>query len=276
MTWGINVGLLSGHRGLIVGIANARSLAHGIARHARTEGAELAITYQNELMQRRVAPLAEELDAAIVSECDLTRDDQVAAVAATIAERWGSLDFVVHAVAGAKQEELAGRFLETSRDGFALAMDVSVYSLVTLVRACEPLLKKSEHSPSVLTLSYYGAEKAMPSYNVMGVAKAALEAAVRYLAVDLGPDCIRVNAISAGPVKTLSAAGVRGLRTMLTHMTEAAPLRRNVTLDDVGRAALFALSPLGSGMTGEIIHVDAGYNVVGATPRLASKADDGV
>ncbi|MEK7705471.1 MAG: SDR family oxidoreductase, partial [Myxococcota bacterium] len=181
------MGLLEGHRGLVVGIANARSLAYGIARQAHAEGAELAVTYQNEVLRRRVEPLASDLRASYVGACDLSTDEAIADLASALTRHWGRLDFVVHAVASAKHEELEGRFVDTSREGFAYALDTSAYSLVALARATEPLLKASEHSPSLLTLSYYGAEKAMPSYNVMGVAKAALEAAVRYLAVDLGP-----------------------------------------------------------------------------------------
>ncbi|MBI3178942.1 MAG: SDR family oxidoreductase, partial [Deltaproteobacteria bacterium] len=196
--------------------------------------------------------------------CDLGRDAEIAALASAVQE-WGKLDFVVHAVASAKREELQGRFVDTSRDGFALALEVSVYSLVALVRALEPSLAPGA---SVLTLTYYGGEKAVPNYNIMGVAKAALDASVRYLAADLGPKGIRVNALSPGPVKTLSAAGIPGLRDMLGFVEQVAPLRRNITIDDVGRAALFLLSDLGGATTGEVVHVDAGYHILGA-PALA-------
>lgn len=253
------MGLLTGTRGLIVGIANERSLAYGIARAARAEGAELAVTYQNELMKKRVEPIAAELGAFLTAPCDLGNDAEIAAVVAKL----GSLDFVVHAVASAKREELTGRFVDTSRDGFAMAMDVSVYSLVTLAKHVAPLLAQSTKNPSILTLSYIGSQVVVPSYNVMGVAKAALEAAVRYLATDLGPSGVRVNALSAGPVRTLSAAGVRGLREMLACVEREAPLRRNIDIDDVGRAALAPLSALGSGMTGEVLFVDSGYHVLG-------------
>ena len=258
------MGLLDGHRGLVVGIANERSIAHGIARAARAQGATLALTYQSERLLKRVGPIAEELGCDICLPCDLTDPAQLAEVGETLAQQWGSLDFVVHAVAYAKREELEGRFIDTSRDGFVMALEVSVYTLVSLARVLEPLLAKSTHAPSVLTLTYYGSEKAMPNYNVMGVAKAALEASVRYMASELGPAGIRVNALSAGPIKTLSAAGVSGLRRMLGMMEAHAPLRRNVTIEDVGDAALYALSYLGRGMTGEVFHVDAGYHVLGA------------
>jgi enoyl-[acyl-carrier protein] reductase I len=255
------MGLLSGTRGLIVGIANERSLAYGIAKAARAEGAELAITYQNELMKKRVEPIAAELGAFYTGACDLGDETAIADLASKLAG--DGLDFVVHAVASAKREELSGRFLETSRDGFALAMDVSVYSLVALTRHMAPLLAKSTKHPSILTLSYIGAQVVIPSYNVMGVAKAALEASVRYLASDLGPSGVRVNAISAGPARTLSAAGVKGLREMLGCVEREAPLRRNIDADEVGRAALAPLSAIGSGMTGDVIYVDAGYHILG-------------
>ena len=262
--------LLKGRRGLIVGIANDRSIALGIARACRSQGARLAVTYQTERLGRRVAPLARELDTEILLACDVTRTADVAAVVEAVREKWGGLDFVVHAVAHARREELVGRFLDASRDGFLEAMEVSVFSLVSLCRALEPLLERGQ-SPSALTLTYYGGDKAMPSYNVMGVAKAALEAAVRYLAVDLGPKGIRVNAISAGPIKTLSAAGVRGLREMLSWVEEVSPLRRSVDIDDIGRAALFLLSDLSAATTGEVLFVDGGYNIIGAPPRDVSR-----
>lgn len=255
------MGLLSGTRGLIVGIANERSLAYGIAKAARAEGAELAITYQGDVMKKRVEPIANELGAFYTGSCDLTDDAAIADLASKLSDR--GLDFVVHAVASAKREELSGRFMDTSRDGFALAMDVSVYSLVALTRHMAPLLAQSKHHPSILTLSYIGARVVMPSYNVMGVAKAALEASVRYLANDLGPSGVRVNAISAGPARTLSAAGIKGLREMLGFVEREAPLRRNIDADEVGRASLAPLSSIGSGMTGEVIHVDSGYHILG-------------
>lgn len=259
--------LLEGRRGLIVGIANERSIAWGIARAVQQAGARLAVTYQDDRLASRVLPLAAELKAEHVAVCDLLRDDAPVALAGELQRLWGGLDFLVHAVAYAERKDLDGRFVDTDRAGFRTAMEASVYSLVALVRACEPLLRAGQ-APSVLTLTYYGGEKAIPHYNVMGVAKAALESAVRYLAQDLGPVGIRVNALSCGPIKTLSAAGVRHFRQMLAWSAEQAPLRRNVTLDDVGAAALLPLSELGRGMTGEVIHVDAGYNVVGAPHSL--------
>lgn len=254
--------LLENRCGLIVGIANERSIAHGIARACAAHGARLAFTYQNERLEKRVGPIAEELGAELVMPCDLLDDSALANVRATLEEKWGHLDFVVHAVAYAEKEDLQGRFVDTSRAGFRTAMDASVYSLVALCREMGPLLEKSEVGASILTLSYYGSQKVVLNYNVMGVAKAALEASVRYLAADLGPSGIRVNAISAGPIKTLSAAGIQGMRGILGHVAELSPLRRNVNIDDVGGAALYALSDLGGGMTGDVIYVDAGFHVL--------------
>jgi enoyl-[acyl-carrier protein] reductase I len=264
--------LLSGRRGLIVGIANERSLAYGIAKAAKAEGAELAVTYQNELMKKRVEPIAAELGAFHVAQCDLGKDEEIAAVMKALEP--GGLDFVVHAVASAKREELSGSFLQTSRDGFAMALDVSCYSLIALTRHAAPLLEKSSKNPSVLTLSYIGAKVVVPSYNVMGVAKAALEATVRYLAVDLGPRGVRVNALSAGPVRTLSAAGIHGLREMLACVERESPMRRNVDIDDVGRAALAPLSALGSAMTGEVLFVDSGFHLLGGGAWAAATSGE--
>lgn len=261
------MGLLTGRRGLIVGVANARSLATGIARAARREGAELALTYQDERLAESVQEIAAEIGATLLAPCDLARDEDVRRLAERLGSHWGRLDFLVHAVAFAKREELEGRFADTSRAGFALALDVSVYSLVALARSFSPLLERGEGAPSVLTLSYLGGDRVVPNYNVMGVAKAALEAAVRYLAADLGPAGIRVNALSPGPVRTLSAAGVRGLRTMLGLVETTAPLRRNIGADEVGDAALFTLSDLGRAVTGEVIYVDAGYGIMAAPPH---------
>jgi len=265
---GIHGAMLEGKRGLVVGIANERSIAYGIARAARAVGATLAVTYQNDRLLRRVEPLARDLGATVVMPCDVTRDEEIANVAERLTEAWGSIDFLVHAVAFAEREDLEGRFVDTGRAGFATALDVSAYSLVALSRALLPLFAQGG---SIVTLSYGGSRRAMPNYNIMGVAKAALEATVRYLAADLGPDGVRVNALSPGPIKTLSAAGVRGLRTMLAHAAEQAPLRRNVTIDDVGRAATFLLSDLSAGTTGEVIHVDAGYHAIGV-PRVGGDA----
>ncbi|MEO1481212.1 MAG: enoyl-ACP reductase [Myxococcota bacterium] len=254
--------LLENRRGLVVGIANQRSIAYGIAKSAHANGAELALTYQGDKLEGRVRGIAAELGDAWCAPLDVTDTERLSEVADELRERWGRLDFLVHAVAYAERADLEGRFVETSREGFRTALDVSVYSLVSLARAFEPLL--AEARGSILTLSYYGAQKAVPNYNVMGVAKAALEASVRYLAADLGPSGIRVNAISAGPIKTLSAAGISGLRSMLSHVEAGAPMRRNVTIEDVGRAAMMPLSDLSSGMTGEVLHVDAGYHALGA------------
>jgi len=256
--------LLKGRKGLIIGIANNRSIAYGIGRAVAAQGAELILTYQNERLRPKVASIGEELGALDVVPCDVGEDASIEALVETVTEQWGELDFLVHAVAFANREDLAGRFVETSRSGFGLALDISVYSLVALSRAFEPLLREGDCGGSILTLSYYGGEKVVPNYNVMGVAKAALESTLRYLAVDLGPFGIRVNGISSGPVKTLSAAGIRGMRSQLGVVGEQTPLKRNITLEDIGGAAVFALSDLGSGMTGEVFHVDAGYHVLGA------------
>ena len=258
------MGILAGKKGLVVGIANHRSIAYGIAEAAVKQGADLALTYQSPRLHSKVAPLAQELGASILMQCDLTDESEIESVVQELETKWGKLDFLVHAVAFAKREELDGRFLDTSRDGFARAMDVSVYSLVALVRGCEGLLKKANNGASVVTLSYYGAQKAVPNYNVMGVAKAALESAVRYLALDLGREGIRVNAISSGAIKTLSAAGIKGMRSRLGAIGEQVPLGRNISLDDLGKAGVAMLSDLSSGMTGEIVHVDSGYHALGA------------
>ncbi|HVN87548.1 MAG TPA: enoyl-ACP reductase [Candidatus Binatia bacterium] len=255
------MGLLDGKKTLIIGVANDHSIAWAIAQAFVREGAALALTYVNEAIEKRVRPLAASLGVDTVLPCDVTRDDDVAALFDNLRAQWGALDVVVHAVAFAQREDLKGRFVDTSREGFRLALDVSAYSLVAVARAAEPLLAP-QHG-SILTLSYFGAEKVVPGYNVMGVAKAALEASVRYLAWDLGSQGVRVNAISAGPIRTLSSAGITGFKTMLHHYEERAPLRRNVTADEVARAALFLSSDLGDGITAEILHVDAGYNVVG-------------
>ncbi len=256
------MGLMQGKRAAIFGVANDHSIAWAIARAFHAEGAELALTYPNQAIEKRVRPLAESLGVSTVLECDVTRDDHIDATFAALGERWGALDTLVHAVAFAPREELKGRFTETSRAGFSLALEISAYSLVALARRAAPLLEGSGGG-SMLTLTYLGSQFAMPSYNVMGVAKAALEACVRYLAFDLGPSGIRVNAISAGPIRTLSAAGIGGFKDMLRHNAELAPLRRNVTADDVARTALYLCSDLSKAVTGEIVFVDAGYNIVG-------------
>jgi enoyl-[acyl-carrier protein] reductase I len=250
-------GLLEGRRGLVTGVANFRSIAWGIARHAHRHGAELAFTFQGEALERRVRPLAASVGADLVLPLDVTRDQEIAAVFEQIASRWGRLDFLVHSIAFADREDLSGRTLDTSRAGFQKALDISAYSLIALARAAEPLL---EPGGSIVAMTYYGATKALPSYNVMGIAKAALEASVRYLARDLGEKAIRVNAISAGPIKTLAASGVSGLRGFLEVAGDRAPLRRNVTTDDVGKAAVYLLSDLAAGVTGEVHFVDAGFS----------------
>lgn len=255
-------GWFEGKRAAIFGVANERSIAWGIAQALRDAGCtDLAFSFAGEAFERRVRPLAESVGARLIFPCDVTDDQQVARAIEQIGDAWDGLDVLVHSIAFAEKEELEGRFVDTSRAGFLKSMEVSVYSLVHLTRQAEPLLAAS--NGSVLTLSYFGAEKVVPNYNVMGVAKAALEASVRYLASDLGPAGIRVNAISAGPIKTLAAAGVKGLRGMLGAVEEKAPLRRGVSQEDVGRAAAFLLSELGAGVTGEVLHVDAGYNIMG-------------
>ena len=252
--------LLAGKRGLIMGLANDKSIAWGIARQARAAGAELAFSYQGEALLKRVAPLAAEVGSDIVLPCDVSDMASVDALFAALAERWGRLDFIVHAIGFSDKNELRGRYVDTSRENFLMSMDISVYSFTAVVRRAAAMM---EAGGSCLTLTYYGAEKVMPHYNVMGVAKAALEASVRYMAEDLGKDGIRVNAISAGPIKTLAASGIGDFRYILKWNEYNSPLRRNVTIDDVGRSALYLLSDLGSGVTGECLHVDAGYHAIG-------------
>ena len=263
--------LMAGKRGLILGVANERSLAWGIASAVRAHGAELAITYQGEALGKRVQPLAEQLGATMILDCDVTSDAAMDAVFAEIAHTWGKLDFLVHAIAFSDREELKGDYVRTSRANFAMSLDISCYSFTALAQRAQPLMTDGG---SLLTLSYFGAERVMPHYNVMGVAKAALEASVKYLAADLGKHRIRVNAISAGPVRTLASAGIGDFRHILKWNEYNAPLRRNVTNDEVGNSGLYLLSDLSSGVTGEIHHVDSGYNVVGmlavdAAPKVA-------
>jgi len=252
--------LLEGKKALIFGIANKNSIAWGIAQTFHEHGAELGFSYAIPQLEKRVIPLAEELGVEFVEMCDVTKDEDIDVVFQKIADHFGEIDILVHSIAFAPQEDLTGRFVETSRAGFKTAMDVSAYSLVALARGAEKLMP---NGGSIITMTYYGAEKVVPHYNVMGVAKAALEANVRYLAADLGPEGIRVNAISAGPIKTLAAAGVAGFRKMLHYVEERAPLRRNVDQDEVGRTALWLCSDLGSGVTGEVVYVDAGYHILG-------------
>jgi enoyl-[acyl-carrier protein] reductase I len=253
--------LLDGKLGLVLGVANKRSLAWGIAQAAAREGARLALTYQGERIEENVRALAGGLEDPLVLPCDVTSDEQVEAVAQTLGRELGGLDFVVHAVAFAKREELDGHFVDTSRSGYQLAHDVSAYSLTAVARHTAPLMEGRDGS--IVTLSYLGGERVVPNYNVMGVAKAALEMSVRYLAADLGPRGIRVNAISAGPVRTLAASGVHGLSRLLEFHREHAPLRKNTDQEEVAGAALFLLSALGRGVTGEVIHADNGFHVLG-------------
>lgn len=254
--------ILQGKKGLIMGVANNRSIAWGIAEEAKKYGAELAFTFQGEALQKRVEPLAASVGSNIVLPCDVTDPESVKAVFAELEKKWGKLDFLVHAIAYSDKEELRGRFVDTSASNFANTMNISAYSLAVVSKAAEPLMKAAG-AGSIITLSYYGAEKVVPHYNVMGVAKAALEASVRYLAMDMGKDNIRVNAISAGPVKTLAASGIGDFKLIFKWNEYNAPLRRNIDLKDVGGAGVFLLSELGSGVTGEVLHVDAGYHVVG-------------
>ena len=255
--------ILAGKKGLIMGVANNRSIAWGIAEEAKKYGAELAFTYQGDALKKRLEPLAASVGSDIVLPCDVTDEASIKAVFEELEKKWGKLDFLVHAIAYSDKEELRGKYLDTSPTNFVNTMNISAFSLVSVTKAAEPLLKKAEDGGSVITLSYYGAEKVMPHYNVMGVAKAALEASVRYLSMDLGKDNIRVNAISAGPVKTLAASGIGDFRLIFKWNEYNSPLRRNVTLKEVGGAGVFLLSELGGGVTGETLHVDAGYHVVG-------------
>ncbi|WP_303730243.1 enoyl-ACP reductase FabI [Paracoccus solventivorans] len=254
------MGLMAGRRGLIMGLANDKSMAWGIARAVAAQGAELAFSYQGDALKKRVEPLAAQLGSDIVLPCDVGDMESVDALFAALKDRWGKLDFVVHAIGFSDKDELRGRYVDTTRDNFLMTMDISVYSFTAVTQRAAAMMPDGG---SVLTLTYYGAERVMPHYNVMGVAKAALEASVRYLAEDLGKDGIRVNAISAGPVKTLAASGIGDFRYILKWNELNSPLRRNVTTDDVGKSALYLLSDLGSGVTGETHHVDAGYHVVG-------------
>ncbi len=254
------VQLMSGKRGLVMGVANNRSIAWGIAKNAAAQGASIAFTYQGEALKKRVEPLAAEAGSDIVLPCDVTDPDSIDAVFNALQERWGSLDFVVHAIAYSDKSELDGRYVDTSQDNFSKTMLISCYSFTAIAQRAEKLMP---NGGSLLTLTYYGAEKVMPHYNVMGVAKSALEASVRYLAADLGRTNIRVNAISAGPIKTLAASGISDFRYILKWNEYNSPLRRTVSIDEVGGAGLYLLSDLSRGVTGEIHHVDAGYHVVG-------------
>lgn len=254
------MGLLDGKNALVFGVANDHSIAWGIARAFHEEGAVVGFSSVESLIEKRVRPLAATIGSTFVEPCDVQDDEGIRAVFTKWAAEHDRLDVLVHALAFAKREDLDGAFVDTSRDGFAIALDVSAYSLVALAREARPLLRPGS---SILTLTYYGAEKVVANYNVMGVAKAALEASVRYLAADLGPDGIRVNAISAGPVRTLAAAGIGGFRKMYSSFAEVAPLRANISPEDVGRSAVYLASDLASAVTGEVLYVDGGFNVVG-------------
>ena len=253
--------LLEGKRGVVFGVANERSIAWAIAQALHNEGAELAFTYAGEVLEKRVRPLAESIGAKIVLPCDVTKDEEIEQVFQTLRQKWGGLDILIHAIAYANKEDLSNPYLQTSRQGFHLAMDVSAYSLVILAHQAAALMEGRRGA--MLTMTYLGSEKVIPNYNVMGVAKAALEASVRYLAHDLGPKGIRVNAISAGPIRTLAASGIAGFKDMLHYSAERAPLKRNIDAEEVARTALYLVSDLASAVTGEVVHVDAGYNIMG-------------
>ncbi|OUV63386.1 MAG: enoyl-[acyl-carrier-protein] reductase [Gammaproteobacteria bacterium TMED119] len=256
------MGFLENKKALIIGVASNRSIAWGIAQAMHQQGAELAFTYQNDRLQSRVEKMAQDCSSSIVLPCDVASDDNISALFTQLGEHWSEFDILVHSVAFAPKEELEGDFVErTTRAGSMMAHDISSYSLTALAKAARPMLQG--HASAILSLSYLGAEKAMPNYNVMGLAKASLEANTRYMAYALGPDGIRVNCISAGPIRTLAAAGIGDFRKMLEHVEQNAPLRKNVTIEEVGNAAAFLCSDLASGITGEVTYVDAGYNIVG-------------
>jgi enoyl-[acyl-carrier protein] reductase I len=254
------MGLLEGKKALIFGLANDKSIAWGITQAFHREGAEIGISYAGEMLERRVKPLAEKIGCRWVEECDVTRDDQISAVAEKAAQHFGKIDVLVHSIAFAGRDELTGPFYNTSREGFKNTLDISVFSFVALTKAFLPVMNPGA---SIMCLTYYGSVKVAPHYNVMGVAKAALESATRYLAYDLGPQKIRVNAISAGPIRTLAAAGVGGFRDMYKHFADMSPMRENVTIDDVGNAAVFLASDLSARVTGDVLYVDSGFNTVG-------------
>lgn len=255
------MGLLDNKKAIIFGVANEKSIAWAIAQALHKEGAELAFTYAGEVLKERVTPLAESIGSKLILPCDVSKDNEIDAVFNKIKEKWEGLDILVHSIAFANKEELKGLYADTSREGFRLAMDVSAYSLVALTQRAYPLMEG--RSGSIITMTYLGSERVIPNYNVMGVAKAALEASVRYLASDLGQKKIKVNAISAGPIRTLAAMGIGGFREILGVVEQKSPLKRNVTTEDVAKTALYLCSDLSSGVTGEIIYVDAGYNIMG-------------
>jgi len=256
------MGIAEGKRALVVGVANDRSLAWAIAQELHAQGAEVALTFQGEALEKRVRPLAAQIGAQVIGELDVTSDEQIAARFANLRQLWGGLDILVHAVAFAEREDLRDRFLGVSRLGFTRALEISAYSLVALARAAEPLME-ARGGGAILTLSYLGAVRAVPNYNVMGVAKAALEACVRYLALDLGPRNIRVNALSAGPARTLSSSAIRDFHTMMHEVEQRAPLKRAMKTEEAGKMAAVLLSDLSSGVTGQTVYVDAGYSIVG-------------
>lgn len=262
---------MKGKKGIIIGVANNKSIAYGIAEACHAQGAELAFTYLNDSLKKRVEPIAEEFGSTLVYPCDVANPEEITALATSIEKDMGKIDFVVHAVAFAPKEALDGRFIDTTKEAFNIAMNISVFSLVEVTKALHPLLNAGG---SILTLSYLGGPKYIPHYNVMGVAKAALESTVRYLAADLGPEQIRVNAISAGPIRTLAASGIGDFRTILKWNEANAPLRRNVTIEEVGKSAMYLLSDLASGVSGEIHYVDSGYNIMGmcAVEEVEGKA----
>jgi len=252
--------LLKDKKALIFGVVNERSIAYGIAEQFKREGASLALSYAAEPIRKRIEPIAEKLGADFIMPCNVGEDAEIEQAADFVREKWGEVDILVHSIAFARREDLAGRFIDTSREGFQIALDVSAFSLVALCRAFEPMFVPGS---SVLTMSYYGAGKVVANYNAMGVAKSALEASVRYLAVDLGEKGVRVNAISAGPVKTMAASAISGFKSILSKIEERSPLRRNITLEDIGKCALYLASDLSSGTTGDVIFVDSGYNIMG-------------
>jgi enoyl-[acyl-carrier protein] reductase I len=258
------MGLLSGKNALIFGLANEKSIAWGITQAFHREGANIGISYAGEVLERRVKPLAEKIGCKWVEECDVTKDEHIARVAGKAAKDFGKIDVLVHSIAFAGRDELTGPFYNTSREGFKNAMEISVFSFVALAKAFQPVLPEGA---SLMCLTYYGSVKVAPHYNVMGVAKAALEATTRYLAFDFGPQKVRVNAISAGPIRTLAAAGVGGFRDMYKHFADMSPMRENVTIDDVGNAAVFLASDLSTHITGDVLYVDSGFNIVGVQMR---------
>ena len=262
------MGLLEGKNALVFGLANERSIAWGITQAFHREGASLGMSYAGEMLERRVKPLADKVGCQWVEQCDVTRDEEINAVAAKAAQHFGKIDVLVHSIAFAGREELSGPFYNTSREGFKNALDISVFSFIALTRAFLPIMNPGA---SVISLTYYGSVKVAPHYNVMGVAKAALESSTRYLAYDLGPERIRVNAISAGPIRTLAAAGVGGFRDMYKHFADMSPMRENITIEDVGNAAVFLASDLSAKITGDVLYVDSGFNIMGV--QMSARED---